>query len=200
MTYIQRHTSKGKEWVANKRHLYRHHSTPTLPHRKHLYRLTLVILLLTTLAYLNHHHHHHQQEQEHLLQERILTHRTQANPTRRALVGAYYYHWYTPHQWDLFTCRYEPKLGLYASEDAQVHDRHVQWTRQADIDFWIVSWDYHHHDAVLALLQRPGTPRIALHLESVGMYGGKQTPPIDFLSVVENRRTKAMQPFGDIMR
>jgi len=33
-----------------------------------------------------------------------------------------------------------PKLGHYRSDDHAVLKQHIEWAKQADIDFFIVSW------------------------------------------------------------
>ncbi len=56
------------------------------------------------------------------------------------VVGAYYYPWYTPPRWKDQPTADTPKLGTYSSGDRKTAAQHIAWARQADIDFFIVSW------------------------------------------------------------
>jgi hypothetical protein len=66
-----------------------------------------------------------------------------AEPERRPaerLLGAYYYPWYYPERWTREPVTNTPKLGWYSSDDRKVAADHIQWARQADLDFFLVSW------------------------------------------------------------
>lgn len=56
------------------------------------------------------------------------------------LVGAYYYPWYTTDRWTREPVTDTPQLGWYSSDDRRVADAHIRQARQADIDFFLVSW------------------------------------------------------------
>jgi hypothetical protein len=57
-----------------------------------------------------------------------------------ALVGSYYYPWYTTERWTREPVTDTPRLGWYSSDDRRVADAHIRQARQADIDFFLVSW------------------------------------------------------------
>src|SRR5262249_47694361 len=64
-------------------------------------------------------------------------------PERRPaerLFGAYYYPWYYKERWSREPTTNTPKLGWYSSEDRNVAADHVRWAKQADLDFFLVSW------------------------------------------------------------
>src|SRR5947209_16231328 len=65
-----------------------------------------------------------------------------APPPRPAerLLGAYYYPWYYKERWTREPVTDTPKLGWYSSDDRQVAAEHVRWAKQADLDFFLVSW------------------------------------------------------------
>jgi hypothetical protein len=66
-----------------------------------------------------------------------------AEPQRQSderLVGAYYYPWYYKERWTSEPVTNTPKLGWYASDDRAVAAEHIRWARQADLDFFLVSW------------------------------------------------------------
>jgi hypothetical protein len=66
-----------------------------------------------------------------------------AAPDRRPderLVGAYYYPWYYTERWTREPVTDTPELGWYRSNDREVAARHIEWARQADLDFFLVSW------------------------------------------------------------
>ena len=56
------------------------------------------------------------------------------------LLGAYYYPWYYKERWTREPVTNTPKLGWYSSDDRKVLAEHIRWARQADIDFFLVSW------------------------------------------------------------
>jgi len=55
-------------------------------------------------------------------------------------VGAYYYPWYHAGRWSEQPATDTPRLGRYRSDDSKVAAQHIAWGKQADIDFFIVSW------------------------------------------------------------
>ncbi|QOV87376.1 glycoside hydrolase family 99-like domain-containing protein [Humisphaera borealis] len=67
-------------------------------------------------------------------------------PTQRAastgerLVGAYYYPWYYKERWTNEPVCNTPALGWYTSDDRKVAAEHIRFAKQADIDFFLVSW------------------------------------------------------------
>ncbi|HEX8203410.1 MAG TPA: glycoside hydrolase family 99-like domain-containing protein [Isosphaeraceae bacterium] len=66
-----------------------------------------------------------------------------AEPDRRSdepLIGAYYYPWYDTERWTREPVTDTPQLGWYRSDDRDVAARHVEWARQAGLDFFMVSW------------------------------------------------------------
>ena len=62
-----------------------------------------------------------------------------AKPAER-LLGAYYYPWYTKDRWTSEPVCNTPLLGWYSSDDRKVAARHVNWGKQANLDFFLVSW------------------------------------------------------------
>jgi hypothetical protein len=79
------------------------------------------------------------------------------------IVGAYYYPWYYPARWTNEPVAHMPELGLYRSDDPEVASRHVDWARQAGIDFFMVSWvnpggyeDRNFRKAVLPEIEKKG--------------------------------------------
>jgi len=57
------------------------------------------------------------------------------------LLGAYYYTWYgIGEQWQVFPRTFEPTLGEYKSADSGIMAKHHEWAKQANIDFFAVSW------------------------------------------------------------
>lgn len=61
-------------------------------------------------------------------------------PPSKYLVGAYYYPWYYKERWTREPVTDTPKLGWYGSGDRAVAAEHVRWAKQADVDFFLVSW------------------------------------------------------------
>jgi glycoprotein endo-alpha-1,2-mannosidase len=64
-------------------------------------------------------------------------------PERRPaeyLIGAYYYPWYYKERWTREPVTNTPKLGWYSSSDGKVAADHIRWAKQADLDFFLVSW------------------------------------------------------------
>jgi hypothetical protein len=58
----------------------------------------------------------------------------------RGVIGAYYYPWYDGARWSAQAATHTPKLGRYQSSDPNVAAQHIAWARQADLDFFMVSW------------------------------------------------------------
>jgi hypothetical protein len=61
-------------------------------------------------------------------------------PLPGPLVGAYYYPWYYAERWTREPVSDTPQLGNYSSGKRDVAAQHIRWAKQADIDFFIVSW------------------------------------------------------------
>jgi hypothetical protein len=61
-------------------------------------------------------------------------------PAGERLVGAYYYPWYFKERWTQDSVTNTPKLGPYSSDDRKVAANHIRWAKQADLDFFLVSW------------------------------------------------------------
>ena len=63
------------------------------------------------------------------------------NCSNRPLTGSYYYPWYTINRW-----KYDrnvtgmPYLGPYGNSDISVINQHIDWAKQAGIDYFIYSW------------------------------------------------------------
>lgn len=65
-------------------------------------------------------------------------------------VGAFYYIWYGApaggygsSHWSDNTYNivvFEPRLGYYRSSDPTIIDQHIQWAKEAGIDFFLASW------------------------------------------------------------
>jgi len=59
----------------------------------------------------------------------------------RPLIGSYYYPWYTIQRW-----KYDrnvtsmPYLGPYDNSNLSVINQHIDWAKQAGIDYFIYSW------------------------------------------------------------
>jgi hypothetical protein len=60
-------------------------------------------------------------------------------PSQR-FVGAYYYPWYYKDRWTQEPVTNTPKLGWYSSDDRKVAEQHIRWAKQADLDFFLISW------------------------------------------------------------
>ncbi len=63
----------------------------------------------------------------------------QPRPAERFL-GAYYYPWYYKERWTREPVTNTPKLGWYSSDDRKVAADHIRWAKQADLDFFLISW------------------------------------------------------------
>ena len=55
-------------------------------------------------------------------------------------VGAYYYLWYDEDQWKVYRYVHKPVLDLYSSSDPEAMSRHIEWSKQYGINFFVVSW------------------------------------------------------------
>jgi hypothetical protein len=55
-------------------------------------------------------------------------------------LGAYYYPWYYTERWTREPVTNTPKLGWYSSNERKVAADHVRWAKEADLDFFLVSW------------------------------------------------------------
>lgn len=107
--------------------------------------------------------------------------------TSTPLFGAHYYPWYFPRKWTLEPVCDTPRLGHYDSGNRAVAKQHVQWAKQAGLDFFIVSWinragreDQNFRHAVLPEIEEQGF-RFAFHYETalaLGLQAGKG--PLDF--------------------
>src|SRR5205809_738284 len=58
----------------------------------------------------------------------------------KLLLGAYYYPWYYKDRWTREPVTNTPKLGWYSSDDHKVAADHIRWAKQADLDFFLISW------------------------------------------------------------
>lgn len=56
------------------------------------------------------------------------------------VVGAYYYPWYFQERWTNEPVTNTPLLGWYSSDDRKVAAEHIRLAKQADLDFFLVSW------------------------------------------------------------
>jgi hypothetical protein len=66
-----------------------------------------------------------------------------AEPEQRPperLLGAYYYPWYYKERWTREPVTNTPKLGWYSSDDRKVAADHIRWAKQAELDFFLISW------------------------------------------------------------
>lgn len=60
--------------------------------------------------------------------------------TNGAFIGAYYYPWYWKSRWTEQPIANTPVLGHYESTDRTVVRQHIKWAKEADVDFFIMSW------------------------------------------------------------
>lgn len=59
----------------------------------------------------------------------------------RPLVGSYYYPWYTIKRWNNdHNVTDKPYLGPYDNSNISVINQHVDWAKQAGIDYFIYAW------------------------------------------------------------
>ncbi len=101
-------------------------------------------------------------------------------------VGAHYYPWYFPEKWTLEPVCDTPQSGHYDSRDRAVAKRHVQWAKQAGLDFFMVSWisptgreDQNFRQAILPEIEDQGF-RFAFHYETALALGLPAGKPLDF--------------------
>lgn len=88
------------------------------------------------------------------------------------MFGAHYYTWYFPRKWTQEPACDTPRLGHYDSGDRAVARRHVQWAKQAGLDFFMISWvspagreDRNLEQVLLPEMEEQGF-RFALHYET----------------------------------
>ena len=123
-------------------------------------------------------------------------------------VGAYYYAWYEPKQWEIWKTKFPPELGLYPSQSNATLSSHSKWARQAGIDFFLMSWsDKRNHENVLHYLNHPDTIPITLHIESMILYldsrvnrTAQENGIIKFNEKAKNIYTGTLCRFGDAYR
>lgn len=108
------------------------------------------------------------------------------------LVGAHYYPWYFPQKWTLEPVCDSPQLGHYDSRDRSVAKRHVQWAKQADLDFFMVSWispsgreDQNFKHVILPEIEEQGF-RFAFHYETALALNLPAGKPLDFDQIGED--------------
>ena len=59
----------------------------------------------------------------------------------RPLIGSYYYPWYTIQRWkNDRNVTGKPYLGPYDNSNVNVINQHIDWAKQAGIDYFIYSW------------------------------------------------------------
>ena len=102
------------------------------------------------------------------------------------LTGAHYYPWYFPRKWTNEPVRDTPVLGHYDSRDPAVARRHVQWAKQADLDFFIISWisqdgreDRNFKQSVLPAIEAQNF-HFAFHYETALALNLTAGKPLDF--------------------
>jgi hypothetical protein len=97
-------------------------------------------------------------------------------------LGAYYYPWYYKERWTNEPVTNTPKLGWYSSDDRKVAAAHIRWAKQADIDFFVISWlsadgreGKNLRDAVLPELKKAGFGFVLLYETplALGLPAGK---------------------------
>ena len=99
----------------------------------------------------------------------------------KVTVGAYYYPWYgkdfhkgSPYLRRELSPKQGPLLGEYDDTDPAVIARHLQWSRQANIELWVTSWwgpKSREDDTILHVIlphQDLGSHKIALFYETTG--------------------------------
>ena len=63
------------------------------------------------------------------------------NCNNRPLIGSYYYPWYTIQRWNYDrNVTGMPYLGPYDNSNINVINQHIDWAKQAGIDYFIYSW------------------------------------------------------------
>jgi hypothetical protein len=102
----------------------------------------------------------------------------------RVFVGAYYYPWYYAARWSQFATTGVPQLGRYATEDRNTVKQHIQWARQADLDFFMICWvtpnfeDHNLKQSILPELEAARFPFVLMYDTAIalGIEAGK---PLD---------------------
>lgn len=108
--------------------------------------------------------------------------------TSRPKVGVYYYVWYGPDRhWNdsqAHTVVDEPILGFYSSQNVSVIKQHLEWFKELDINFLIISWwgpnSYEDNSTkiVFSIVKENGYPiEIAIMVEAFnhsGLYDFKE--------------------------
>lgn len=112
--------------------------------------------------------------------------------THERVIGAYYYPWYTKDRWTNEPVCNTPQLGWYSSDDRAAARQHIQWARQADLDFFLVSWlspegyeSKNLDNALLPELSKDGF-RFAILYETPLALGIPAGKPIDLEAVDKN--------------
>lgn len=109
------------------------------------------------------------------------------------LVGAYYYGWYgKPGQWD-GAITHAPVMGKYDSHDQAILSKHIEWGREAGIDFFVHSWRLPgvFEDVALDVYLQLSDPIPAvIHYESALALDKTDMLPIDFDSEIETGVTR----------
>ena len=102
------------------------------------------------------------------------------------LFGAHYYPWYFPQKWTLEPVCDTPRLGHYASSDRSVATHHVQWAKQAGLDFFIISWinstgreNQNFKQVILPAIEEQGF-RFGFHYETALAQSLQAGKPLDF--------------------
>lgn len=120
---------------------------------------------------------------------------TQQPKPERGLIGAYYYSWYDKARWTEQPVADMPKLGHYSSGDSAVAAQHVEWAKQADIDFFVVSWlspngreDRNLKRTLLPELEKSNF-HFALLYETRLAFGWPYDKPVDFARRLANAAT-----------
>ena len=124
-------------------------------------------------------------------------------------VGAYYYPWYgdfpgghrlTQSLRGHLVPQQPPAIGLYSNRAAETVEAHLDQSRQANIDFWALSWwgpssaeDRTIREHLLSH-ERAGELRYAIHYESTGRFGPFDNP--DFSPLLPDFRYLAENYFG----
>ena len=71
----------------------------------------------------------------------IIFQNIQGSCNKRPLIGSYYYPWYTLQRWKYDrNVTGKPYLGPYDNSNVNVINQHIDWAKQAGIDYFIYSW------------------------------------------------------------
>lgn len=115
-------------------------------------------------------------------------------------IGAYYYPWYYKERWTNEPVADTPKLGWYSSDDRKAAAQHVRWAKEADLDFFLVSWltaegreGKNFANAVLPEIQRADF-KFAMLYETPLALGTPAGKPID-LNAADSKGAKAGDRF-----